>query len=116
MFSIKDIFSFFFFNDTATTEIYTLSLHDALPICPDKFQPETRESDGMPGVAAGLAWTPVGGEVLYVEALRMPGRGQLTLTGQLGEVMRESARAALSYVQANAPALGLPEKPLEGSD
>ncbi len=83
---------------------------------PDKFQPETRESDGMPGVAAGLAWTPIGGEVLYVEALRMPGKGQLTLTGQLGEVMRESARAAMSYVQANAPALGLPEKPLDGSD
>jgi len=60
-----------------------------------------------PGVAAGLAWTPVGGEVLYVEALRMPGKGQLILSGQLGDVMKESARAALSYVQANAAQLGV---------
>jgi ATP-dependent Lon protease len=83
---------------------------------PDRFSPELRETAGMPGVAAGLAWTPVGGEVLYIETLRMPGRGQLILSGQLGEVMRESARAAMSYVQANAVALGVPEKPLEGWD
>src|SRR5207302_2824960 len=83
---------------------------------PDRFQPELRETGGMSGIAAGLAWTPVGGEVLYVEALRMPGKGQLILSGQLGEVMRESARAAMSYVQANAPALGVPEKPLDGWD
>jgi ATP-dependent Lon protease len=70
----------------------------------------------MPGIAAGLAWTPVGGEVLYVEALRMPGRGQLILSGQLGDVMKESARAALSYVQANGAALGVGEKPLDGFD
>jgi ATP-dependent Lon protease len=83
---------------------------------PDRFQPEVREDAGMPGVAAGLAWTPVGGEVLYVEALRMPGKGQLILSGQLGDVMKESARAALSYVQANATHLGVAEKPLEGWD
>jgi len=83
---------------------------------PDRFQPEVREDEGVPGVAAGLAWTPVGGEVLYVEALRMPGKGQLILSGQLGEVMKESARAALSYVQANAAHLGVGEKPLEGWD
>jgi ATP-dependent Lon protease len=83
---------------------------------PDRFQPEVRETGGMPGIAAGLAWTPVGGEVLYVEALRMPGRGQLILSGQLGEVMKESARAALSYVQANSAALGVGEKPLDGFD
>jgi ATP-dependent Lon protease len=83
---------------------------------PDKFVSELRETAGLPGVAAGLAWTPVGGEVLYIETLRMPGRGQLILSGQLGEVMRESARAAMSYVQANAVALGVPEKPLEGWD
>jgi ATP-dependent Lon protease len=83
---------------------------------PDRFLPDLRETAGMPGVAAGLAWTPVGGEVLYVEALRMPGRGQLILSGQLGEVMRESARAAMSYVQANAASLGLPERPLENWD
>src|SRR5207253_3645104 len=83
---------------------------------PDRFQPEVREDAGVPGIAAGLAWTPVGGEVLYVETLRMPGRGQLILSGQLGDVMKESARAAMSYVQANAAALGIPPKPLENSD
>jgi ATP-dependent Lon protease len=60
-----------------------------------------------PGVATGLAWTPVGGDVLFVEATAMPGSGKLTLTGQLGDVMRESAQAALSYVRGHA---GMPEK------
>jgi ATP-dependent Lon protease len=83
---------------------------------PDRFQPDVREDQSAPGVAAGLAWTPVGGEVLYVETLRMPGSGKLILSGQLGEVMRESARAALSYVQANAKELGVPARPLEGVD
>jgi ATP-dependent Lon protease len=83
---------------------------------PDRFQPEVREDAQAPGVAAGLAWTPVGGEVLYVEALRMPGKGQLILSGQLGEVMQESARAALSYVKANAAQLGVPASPMEGFD
>ena len=59
-----------------------------------------------PGVAIGLAWTPVGGEVLFVEASRMPGAGSLTLTGQLGDVMKESARAALSWFRAHAAAYG----------
>jgi ATP-dependent Lon protease len=83
---------------------------------PDRFQPDVREDQSAPGVAAGLAWTPVGGEVLYVETLRMPGSGKLILSGQLGEVMQESARAALSYVQANAKDLGVPARPLEGID
>src|SRR5438067_2437077 len=61
---------------------------------PDRFQAEVREDSEAPGIAAGLAWTPVGGEVLYVEALRMPGSGKLILSGQLGDVMQESARAA----------------------
>src|SRR5207248_480779 len=60
-----------------------------------------------PGVATGLAWTPFGGDVLFVEATAMPGRGALTLTGQLGEVMRESAQAALSYLRAHARSLGV---------
>jgi ATP-dependent Lon protease len=83
---------------------------------PDKFESDVREEDSAPGVAAGLAWTPVGGEVLYVETLRMPGTGKLILSGQLGEVMQESARAALSYLQANAAELGVPQRPLEGVD
>ena len=85
-------------------------------IGPVRFQPETRDDCGAPGVAAGLAWTPVGGEVLYVEAVRMPGNGKLILSGQLGDVMQESARAALSYVQANARSIGVEEQPLKGWD
>jgi ATP-dependent Lon protease len=66
-----------------------------------RFFSETRRRTARPGVATGLAWTPVGGEVLFVEATAMPGKGQLTITGQLGEVMRESAQAAVSYVRSN---------------
>jgi ATP-dependent Lon protease len=63
---------------------------------------ESRRRTQDPGVATGLAWTPVGGEVLFVEATAMPGSGRLTITGQLGEVMRESAQAALSWVRGHA--------------
>jgi ATP-dependent Lon protease len=58
------------------------------------------------GVATGLAWTPVGGEIMFIEAIRMPGKGQITLTGQLGDVMKESAQAAWSLLRARAGALG----------
>jgi ATP-dependent Lon protease len=67
-----------------------------------RFVPETRRRTREPGVATGLAWTPVGGDVLFVEATAMPGSGKLTVTGQLGDVMRESAQAALSYVRGHA--------------
>ena len=67
-----------------------------------RFLPETRRRTREPGVATGLAWTPVGGDVLFVEASAMPGKGKLTVTGQLGDVMRESAQAALSYVRGHA--------------
>jgi ATP-dependent Lon protease len=63
---------------------------------------EARRRTKRPGVATGLAWTPVGGEVLFIEATAMPGSGRLTITGQLGDVMRESAQAALSYVRGHA--------------
>ena len=69
-----------------------------------------------PGIATGLAWTSVGGEILFIEATRMHGKGKLALTGQLGEVMKESAQAALSYVRARARQLHLPEDFLENSD
>jgi ATP-dependent Lon protease len=73
-----------------------------------KFQDEeVAERTKNPGVALGLAWTPVGGEVLFVEATRMTGGGSLTLTGHLGEVMKESARAALSWFRANASTYGV---------
>jgi ATP-dependent Lon protease len=83
---------------------------------PDRFDREPLDRTAEPGVATGLAWTPVGGEVLFVEATQMPGRGKLILTGQLGSVMQESAKAALSFAQANAKALGLPEEPLRDLD
>jgi ATP-dependent Lon protease len=74
-----------------------------------RFFAETRRRTREPGVATGLAWTPVGGDVLFVEATAMPGSGKLTLTGQLGDVMRESAQAALSYVRAHADRYGVPD-------
>jgi ATP-dependent Lon protease len=67
-----------------------------------RFFPERRSRTKEPGVATGLAWTPVGGDVLFVEATAMPGSGKLILTGQLGDVMRESAQAALSFVRGHA--------------
>ncbi len=67
-----------------------------------RYFSEAKRRTAQPGVATGLAWTPAGGDVLFIEATAMPGSGELTITGQLGEVMRESAQAALSYVRANA--------------
>jgi ATP-dependent Lon protease len=80
------------------------------------FSSELVERTEDPGVATGLAWTPVGGEILFIEATRMPGSGKLTLTGQLGDVMKESAQAALSYVRANADKWGIPRDFLDKSD
>ncbi|RME92554.1 MAG: endopeptidase La [Verrucomicrobia bacterium] len=74
---------------------------------PPKYIRETRLASGRPGVVTGLAWTPTGGEILHVEALRYPGKGQLVLTGQIGDVMKESAQAALSLVKARAADLGI---------
>jgi len=73
---------------------------------PSYLEEEIEERTKDPGVAIGLAWTPAGGDVLFVEASRMPGTGTLTLTGQLGDVMKESARAALSWFRAHAAAFG----------
>ena len=83
---------------------------------PVKYASEVAERTEDPGVATGLAWTPVGGSILFVEATRMHGKGKLTLTGQLGDVMKESAQAALSYVRANADRYGVPRNFLEESD
>jgi len=74
---------------------------------PPRFEGEVAMRTSVPGVATGLAWTPVGGDILFVEATRIPGDGRLILTGQLGEVMKESAQAALSLVKAKASGLGL---------
>jgi len=81
-----------------------------------KFEGEVAMRSGIPGVATGLAWTPVGGDILFVEAAKMPGSGKLILTGQLGEVMRESAQAALSLVKARSAHLGIDAQVLEKSD
>jgi ATP-dependent Lon protease len=69
---------------------------------PPRFEPERALQHDAPGVATGLAYTPVGGEIIFVEAAKMPGKGTFTLTGQVGDVMRESAQAALSLVRARA--------------
>jgi len=74
-----------------------------------KFTLDQLDRVSVPGVAVGLAWTPSGGDILFVEATMMPGKKELVLTGQLGEVMKESARAALSYLKSNYKALGLSE-------
>ncbi len=83
---------------------------------PARFGSEVAERTEDPGVATGLAWTPVGGEILFIEATRMPGKGKLTLTGQLGDVMKESAQAALSYVRSHADNYGIDANFAETSD
>ncbi|XP_034032854.1 lon protease homolog 2, peroxisomal [Thalassophryne amazonica] len=96
-----------------------LALKDILG--PPLFEMEVSERLTLPGVALGLAWTPLGGEIMFVEASRMEGEGQLTLTGQLGDVMKESAHLAISWLRANAKKyhlinmVGGPD-PLEGTD
>jgi len=80
------------------------------------FESEVAMRTAVPGVATGLAWTPVGGDILFVEAARMPGTGKLILTGQLGEVMKESAQAALSLVKARAAELNIAPEAIEKSD
>jgi ATP-dependent Lon protease len=70
-----------------------------------RFFSEVAERTSVPGVATGLAWTPVGGDILFIETSRMPGKGGVEITGQLGDVMKESARAALTYVRSNAATL-----------
>jgi len=89
-------------------------LHDALGA--RRFEGELAMRTSVPGVATGLAWTPVGGDILFIEATRIPGKGGLILTGQLGEVMRESAQAALSLVKGKAVALGIDPTLFENSD
>jgi ATP-dependent Lon protease len=83
---------------------------------PVRFENEVAMRSSVPGVATGLAWTPVGGDILFIEATRTPGGGRLLLTGQLGEVMRESAQAALSLVKSQAATLKIDPALFEKSD
>jgi ATP-dependent Lon protease len=81
-----------------------------------RFEGEIALRTSIPGVATGLAWTPVGGDILFIEATRVPGRGGLILTGQLGDVMRESAQAAMTLVKSRASQLGIDPSLFEKSD
>jgi ATP-dependent Lon protease len=83
---------------------------------PPRFEDEVAMRTSVPGVATGLAWTPVGGDILFIEATRTPGNARLILTGQLGEVMRESAQGALSLVKSRARDLGIDPALFEKND
>ena len=76
---------------------------------PPKHTRQTREREPRAGVATGVAWTPAGGDILFVESTRMPGKGRVHLTGKMGDVMRESATTAFTFLRARAGKLGLPE-------
>ena len=92
-----------------TKNLYTL-------LGPPHFLDDEKETTLPPGVAVGLAWTPVGGEILHIEVTTMPGKGKLTLTGKLGDVMKESAQAALSIARARADVYGIDPKFSENQD
>jgi len=81
-----------------------------------RFESDVALRTSVPGVATGLAWTPAGGDILFIESSRVRGRGKLILTGQLGEVMKESAQAAVTWVKSQAERLGIDPKLLDGSD
>jgi ATP-dependent Lon protease len=83
---------------------------------PEKFEHEVALRTSLPGVATGLAWTPVGGDILFIEATRVNGNGRLILTGQLGDVMKESAQAALTLLKARASDLNIPALMFDGID
>jgi ATP-dependent Lon protease len=83
---------------------------------PEKFFSEVADRKGEVGIATGLAWTPVGGEILFIEATKMTGKKGLILTGQLGNVMQESAQAALSYIRSDARGIGIPENFYDNAD
>jgi ATP-dependent Lon protease len=83
---------------------------------PRRFEPELAQRTSIPGVATGMAYTPVGGEILFIESSRMPGKGNVTLTGQIGDVMKESATAAYTLVRSRAEQLGIDPKLLAESD
>lgn len=82
----------------------------------ETFDKELYENDEQPGIVTGLAWTPVGGEILYIESSLSRGKGKLTLSGQLGDVMKESAMTALSYLKSNSEALGIHHRVFDNYD
>ncbi len=102
---------------TGKTDKVTID-HNAVAkiLGPQRFEPELASRTSVPGVATGMAYTPVGGEILFIEATRFPGKGMITLTGQIGDVMKESATAAFSLVKSRAEQLGIDPKLLAESD
>ena len=83
---------------------------------PPRFSSDTAKLMGIPGVSIGLAWTPVGGQILFIESSAMKGKGNLLLTGHLGDVMKESAQAAFTFLRTRSKKLGVPEEKLDNSD
>lgn len=105
------------FAEGTVTEPVLIDVDDLQPILgPTKFENELAMRTSISGVATGLAWTPAGGDILFIEATRMPGKDSLVLTGQLGDVMKESARAALSLVKTRAQELTIAEDAFEKFD
>ncbi len=101
-------------GDEAKQNISTENLSDYLG--PPKYLSDLTDRIAEPGIATGLAWTSAGGELLFIEATRMKGKGQLILTGKLGDVMKESAQATLSYIRTRAKKFGIDEDFMEGHD
>jgi ATP-dependent Lon protease len=101
-------------GNAAVVVIAVADLHAILG--PKRFEPEVAMRTNVPGVATGLAWTPAGGDILFVETTNIPGRGKLILTGQLGDVMKESAQAALTLVKSRAAEFGIDSIDLQRSD
>ena len=101
-------------NEQLQVRVDTVDLDSILG--PAKFEHEIGLRTSLPGVATGLAWTPVGGDILFIEATRVSGSGRLILTGQLGDVMKESAQAALTLVKARASDLNIPASTFDGID
>ncbi|MEW6775453.1 MAG: endopeptidase La [Bdellovibrionota bacterium] len=100
-----------------TQQIFLIKAEDIKSyLGPKKFFLDAAERIMASGIATGLAWTPTGGDILFIEATLMPGKGDLKLTGQLGDVMKESAVAALSFVRANASKLGIPDDTFQKYD
>ena len=102
--------------DGSTNRVVLTSQVIATILGQPRFESEIAMRTSIPGVATGLAWTPVGGDILFIEASRTQGRGSLILTGQLGEVMRESVQAALTLVKGRAIQLGIDPAIFEKSD
>lgn len=101
-------------GDNSKSSITENNIHEFLGA--PKFIRDEKHNESQIGIVTGLAWTQVGGEILYVEALKMKGKGGLVLTGQLGDVMKESAKAAMSYARAHSEELGIPEDAFENSE